>query len=98
MHRRGIVLRGVYVARVHINDQVFFAAASVGVRPAVCGREMLLEAHLLDFNQEIYGQRVTIVFLQKLRDEWDFPDLASLCKQIQRDVEKTQQYCLNHGL
>ena len=97
LRRRGSVLSGVYVARVHIKDQVFFAAASVGVRPAVCGREMLLEAHLLDFNQEIYGQRVTIVFLQKLRDEWDFPDLASLCRQIQRDVEKTQQYCLNHG-
>ena len=67
--------------------------ASVGLRPTVddSGR-WLLEVHLFDFNADIYGRRVQVDFLHKLRDEAKYPDLDSLVAQIGRDVDNAKQF------
>lgn len=98
LSRRNSVLAGIYVASVQWRGQIYYGAASVGTRPAVCGQHLLLEVHIFDFDQYIYGERIIVRFLHKLRDEWDFPDLDDLCKQIAKDVEKAKNYCLSHGL
>jgi riboflavin kinase/FMN adenylyltransferase len=55
----------------------------------------VLEVHLLDFDQAIYGRRVQVRFLEKLRDEEKYADLATLTAAIARDVENVRQY-FNH--
>lgn len=62
--------------------------ASLGYRPVVHGKELLLEVHLFEFDGDLYGKRLTIDFIAKQRDEWHFPDLASLVEQIRRDADE----------
>lgn len=93
-------LSGIFVVRVtgeHIAP--LHGAASLGVRPTVHenGRAVL-EIHLLDFAQEIYGQHLRVEFLHKLRDEEKFPDLKSLTLQIALDVENTKKWFKENGL
>ena len=68
-------------------------AASLGLRPTVhSGARPVLEVHLLDFSGDIYGRRVQVRFLKKLRDEEKYPDLAALTAAIARDVEEVKRY------
>jgi riboflavin kinase / FMN adenylyltransferase len=52
----------------------------------------VLEVHLFDFDAEIYGRRVRVDFLHKLRDEEKYPDLDSLVAQIRRDVDNAKPF------
>ena len=93
-------LSGIFVVRVtgdHI--PVLHGAASLGVRPTVHknGRAVL-EIHLLDFAQEIYGQHLRVEFLHKLRNEEKYPDLKSLTQQIALDVANTRKWFKENGL
>jgi len=68
-------------------------AASLGVRPTLgLGLRPVLEVHLFDFDQEIYGAHVTVHLLHKLRDEMKFDSFEALTAQIARDVQVTQAY------
>lgn len=62
--------------------------ASLGYRPAVGGKELLLEVHLFEFDGDLYGRRLNIDFIAKQRDEWHFPSLAALVEQIRRDADE----------
>ena len=64
--------------------------SSFGTRPTVFGTEPLLEAHLFDFDGDLYGQRIFVEFVARLRDEEKFPDLPSMVAQIQRDDEQAR--------
>lgn len=93
-------LTGIFVVRVtgdHVTQQ--HGAASLGVRPTVhANGRAVLEIHLLDFAQEIYGQHLRVEFLHKLRNEEKYPDLESLTQQIALDVENTRKWFKQHGL
>jgi riboflavin kinase / FMN adenylyltransferase len=70
----------------------FKAAASLGVRPTFGGGgERVLEAYLLDFSGEVYGEEVEVGFVKRLRDEIAFASPAELSAQITRDVEDTKR-------
>ncbi len=94
LKRKRAPLSGIYAVKLHgIGVKPLPAVASLGVRPTVMdGAAPLLEIHLLDFNQDIYGRRVSIEFLHKLRDEKKYPDLESLRRQIAIDVENARTY------
>lgn len=79
-------LRGIYATRVHgVADAPWPSVSSFGTRPTVDGIEPLLEAHLFDFDGDLYGRRIEVEFVAHLRDEQKFPDLPSMVAQIQRD-------------
>jgi riboflavin kinase/FMN adenylyltransferase len=80
--------------RVHgLGEAAREGVASLGVRPTVAhGGEPLLEVYLFDFDAEIYGRRIAVEFLHKIRDEARYPDLHSLSRQIQRDVARAREY------
>jgi len=65
--------------------------ASLGIRPTVNGREPLLEAHLFDFDGDLYGKRIEVEFVEKLRDEEKFADLDAMVRQIDRDAAAARQ-------
>jgi riboflavin kinase/FMN adenylyltransferase len=80
-------LSGIYASWVHgVGDRPWASVSSLGTRPTVDGIEPLLEAHLFDFDSDIYGQRIEVEFVAKLRDELKFSDLATLTSQMHRDA------------
>lgn len=81
---------GIYAMWAEMAEGRFKAAASLGVRPTFGGGERVLEAYLLDFSGEIYGEEVEVAFVKRLRDEIAFASPAELSAQIARDVEETR--------
>ena len=72
------------------------AVANLGTRPTVGGVEPLLEAHLFDFDADLYGKRLQVEFVAKLRDEERFSDLDSMVAQIHRDAQAARAIHAQH--
>lgn len=84
-------LSGIYATRVHgVGTRPWPSVASFGTRPTVGGIEPLLEAHLFDFDGDLYGRRIEVEFVAKLRDEEKFPDLPTLVAQMDRDAAQAR--------
>lgn len=84
-------LRGIYATRVHgVDTQPWPSVSSFGTRPTVDGKEPLLEAHLFDFDGDLYGRLIEIEFVARLRDEEKFPDLPTLVAQMDRDAAQAR--------
>lgn len=84
-------LRGIYATRVHgIGDAPRPSVSSFGTRPTVGGVEPLLEAHLFDFDGDLYGRRIEVEFVARLRDEEKFDDLPGLVAQMDRDAAQAR--------
>lgn len=79
--------RGVYAARVRVGARLFPAVVNIGVRPTFDGYDELIEAHLLDFEDELYGKVIGVLFERRLRDEQRFAGIDALVAQIGSDVE-----------
>ena len=77
---------GVYGAWASIGPERLKAAVNIGYRPTVNGHSLNIEAHLLDFDHEIYGQELALEFYGRIRDEQKFESLDSLVDQIHRDI------------
>jgi riboflavin kinase / FMN adenylyltransferase len=81
---------GVYAAWAH----GYPAAVNVGVRPTFdTGRGLLVEAHLLDFDDDLYGQTLRIAFVERLRGERRFDSVEALVAQMHRDVDQAREIC-----
>ena len=84
-------LSGIFAARVHgVGGGPRPAVASLGTRPTVNGHAPLLEAHLFDFDGDLYGRLIEVEFVARLREEERFPDLESLVAQMDRDAAKAR--------
>jgi len=84
-------LSGIYATRVHgVGAKPWPSVSSLGTRPTVNGREPLLEAHLFDFDGDLYGRRIEVEFVAKLREELKFDDLDTMVEQIHRDAEQAR--------
>lgn len=85
---------GVYACRVAGPEPLAgaIAAVNIGVRPMfVTGRGELIEAYLLDFEGDLYGQELCLEFLARLRGERRFPSVQALIDQMGRDVQRTRE-------
>ncbi len=92
IERRRSPVEGIFAVRVHgIAAQALPAVASLGRRPTVAGRETLLEVHVFDFSADLYGRRIEVEFVAKLRDEQRFADLDSLVAQMHRDAQAARR-------
>ena len=85
-------LSGIYATWVHgLGEKPMASVSSFGTRPTVQGVEPLLEAHLFDFDGDLYGRHIEVEFVAKLRDELKFPDLPSLTEQMHRDADNARR-------
>jgi riboflavin kinase/FMN adenylyltransferase len=85
-------LTGIYATWVHgVGALPHASVSSLGTRPTVFGREPLLEAHLFDFDGDLYGKRLRVEFVAKLRDEEKFDDLPALVRQMDIDAEQARK-------
>ncbi len=81
---------GIYAVWAHVNGERVAAAASLGVRPTFGAGGRRLEAYLLDWQGDLYGDRVKAEFVKRLRDELRFASAEELARQIAKDVEETR--------
>ena len=92
MHTSNLIMRGVFAVKVlNLADEAVYGVANMGVRPTVDGHKALLEVHLFDFDQTIYGQRIAVEFVEKIRDEQRFESLDVLKQQIENDATRAKQ-------
>jgi riboflavin kinase / FMN adenylyltransferase len=88
-----IPLAGVYAVKVYnIYAQPIYGIANIGFRPTINDKKRLLEVHLFDFNQDIYGKIIKVEFIYKLRNEKKFANFTLLQQQIQQDLVTAQKY------
>jgi riboflavin kinase / FMN adenylyltransferase len=85
---------GVFAVQVHgLGNSPLPGAASVGVRPTIIDSgEPLLEVFIFDFDRQIYGRRIVVEFMHKLRDEERLPDLDALARRIRADVADARAF------
>jgi len=86
--------KGVYVVRAIVDEHLLKGIANFGERPTVDGNKLLLEAHLFDFDRDIYGKQLTVEFLTFIREERKFDTFSLLKDQITEDIRVAKNYHL----
>ncbi len=83
---------GIYACWAHLGDKKFMAATNIGLNPTFTPERQIpsLEAYLLDFDRDIYGETMQLEFVARLRDEIRYTSVDALIKQIHDDVDKTR--------
>ena len=76
---------GVYAVRVLVRDKECQGMLNIGVRPTVDGTEKTIEVHIIDFNEDIYGEELTVFFDDWIREEQKFEGLEALKAQLEKD-------------
>lgn len=99
LHRYRSPLAGVFVVRTTLeNGSIVSGVANVGVRPTISGdAKPLLEVHVLDRHDDLYGQLIKVEFEHKIRDEKRFSSLDELREHIQRDIQCARQWLVHRA-
>lgn len=96
LHRISVPIQGVFAVEVYgLTGEPISGVANIGTRPTVDGSRSILEIHLLDFSQEIYGRYLQVDFLHKIRQEQRFESLDALKAQIDLDVAQARAFFKN---
>lgn len=91
-------LEGVFIVKLKHKGRWLPGVANIGNRPTVAGTYPLLEVHLFDFNETLYGDFVTVQFEQKIREEEKFNSLPELQSAMERDLSIGRQYFSKHAV
>ncbi len=78
---------GVYAVKISARDKCYDGVANVGLRPTFDQKDFTLEAHIFDFNEDLYGEEISICFIRRIREEKKFLNVEALIKQINADIE-----------
>ena len=88
---RVLPARGVYAAWAHLGKARHRAVVNIGTRPTFDNGQPTVEAYVLDFDRDIYGQRLTLNFVRRLRPERHFDSVKALIAQIKQDVARARE-------
>ena len=86
---------GVYVVTINVSNQTFFGMMNIGVKPTLGENKRSIEVHLLDFDADIYNQKIQVHILEKLREEQKFDSFQALQTQLEKDKQNTIHYFKN---
>jgi len=81
---------GVYAVLAQVEGRAFKGVASIGIRPTFDNGPVSIEVYLFEFNDDLYGKEMEVVFVKRLRGEEKFPDAEALVRQIRKDVQEAQ--------
>lgn len=88
-----LALEGVFAVTAELDDRTIQGVASVGYKPTIEGEnDLAVEIYLMDFDEDIYGQKLRVNFLKKIRDQEKFLNLEELKNNIAGDVAKVKKY------
>ena len=93
--KNNLPIKGVFSVKISIDMSEFDGIANIGIRPTVGGTSPVLEVNIFDFKKEIYGKRIKVEFVKKIRDEKKFDSLDDLKKQIAKDVNTAKEQLLD---
>jgi riboflavin kinase/FMN adenylyltransferase len=82
---------GIYAVTVECGNKQYKGVANIGYRPTFDDHEFAVEVHILDFNDDIYGQKIRVNFIQRIRDEIKFSNISELSDQIKKDIVKARE-------
>jgi len=85
-------ISGVYIVKVGLEGESLSGIANMGIRPTVGGELPVLEVHILNFSRKIYGKRMTVEFIRKVREEKKFENIEALKNQILKDISTAEKY------
>lgn len=88
--RQLLPANGVYATYAFLDDERLLGATNVGVRPTIGDPQLTVEAHLLDFDRDIYGRQLQLAFMVRVRDEHKFAGIEALRAQIKADVQQVR--------
>jgi riboflavin kinase/FMN adenylyltransferase len=83
---------GVYVVKSSINQKTIFGMMNIGLNPTVYGGKLSIEIHYLDFDADLYGQKISVSILKYLRSEQKFDSIDLLTQQLEKDKKTTIIY------
>ena len=86
---------GVYVVTANVSNKTVFGMMNIGVKPTLGENKLSIEVHLLNFDQDIYNQKIQVNILERLRDEQKFESFDALKSQIEIDKQNTIHYFEN---
>jgi riboflavin kinase / FMN adenylyltransferase len=89
---------GVYIIKTIIDSVLFYGMMNIGFRPTVSGKDQTIEAHLFDFNKDLYGKNLRLELLYFLREEKKFDSIDDLIVQLKLDKENSIAYLKNNLL
>jgi riboflavin kinase/FMN adenylyltransferase len=78
---------GVYVVTVEWREKKYLGVANIGYSPTFDDHVFTVEVHILDFNNDLVGEKIRVNFVDRIRNEMKFPDLTALSDQIRKDIE-----------
>lgn len=84
-------VNGVFAVNVQVQNELYAGVANIGHRPTVNGQRSQLEVHIFNFDQDLYGQFISVALKHKIREEMKFDSFELLHKQIQQDALKAKQ-------
>lgn len=86
---------GVYAARIYLGGKEYHGITNVGCKPTVSSdKEMTVETYILNFNQDVYGQKAMVELLCFIRPEKKFPSLEAVKEQVDKDIKICKKLCL----
>ncbi len=92
LQRYRSALNGVFSVSVDGLEKSYDGIANIGIRPTVDGKEPLLEVHIFDFDENVYGRLLTVRFHRKIREEQKFESIDALKTQIQADIVVAREW------
>lgn len=81
---------GIYATWAHFGGRRYLSATSIGVRPTFGLTQRLVEVYVMDFSGDLYGQHLTVEFVQKVRNQETFADIDALIDRIGKDVDESR--------
>lgn len=82
---------GVYAVTVECQDKLCKGVANIGYSPTFEDHIFTVEVHILDFNENVYGQKIRVNFVRRIRDEIKFSSISELSEQIKKDIKKARK-------
>ena len=82
---------GIYAVTVDYNNRLYKSVANIGYSPTFDDNEFTVEVHLLDFAENIYGEKIRINFIQRIRNEKKFANISELKEQIKQDIKTAHE-------
>jgi riboflavin kinase/FMN adenylyltransferase len=92
-----IPAHGVYAVRLFVRDRFYDGIANIGMRPTFDKNVLTVEVHVFDFNEDIYGEDISLYFIGKIRDEKKFGSAGELIDQIRSDVGVARDLLSGHS-
>lgn len=87
-----LLKKGAYIVETIVKDQQYKGMLSIGTNPTVNGEKLTVEVYILDFNEDIYGEKITVNFRDFLHEEIKFEGLEKLIERLDEDKKLTEEF------